>query len=136
MKHPRKRMLQAFYLIMVMILGLASRKYGELLPRWLAVYSGDILWGLMVYLMVGFLLPKQKIIHTAFIAAAFSALMEMSQLYHTPWIDAIRSNKLGGLLLGYGFLWSDLICYALGIAFGVIIEWVYYTKTTAKEVQN
>ncbi|OGO77966.1 MAG: hypothetical protein A2Y23_04450 [Clostridiales bacterium GWB2_37_7] len=129
MKHTRKRMQQAFCIILVIILGLASRKYGELLPGWLAVYSGDILWGLLVYLIVGFLLPKQRIIHTALIAFVFSTFIEVSQLYHAPWIDEIRSFKLGGLLLGYGFLWSDIICYLTGIAFGAFVEWIYYTKT-------
>ncbi|MDF2592272.1 MAG: hypothetical protein K0S75_1738, partial [Clostridia bacterium] len=52
----RKRVLQTFYILTVIILGLASRRYGELLPVWLAAYAGDVLWGLMVYLIVGFLL--------------------------------------------------------------------------------
>jgi hypothetical protein len=30
--------------------------------------------------------------------------------------------KLGGLLLGYGFLWSDLICYGAGISAGFLLE--------------
>jgi hypothetical protein len=132
----RKRVLQAFYILTVIILGLASRRYGELLPVWLAAYAGDVLWGLMVYLIVGFLLPKQKIYHIALIAFVFSALIEISQLYHAPWIDAIRSYRLGGLLLGYGFLWSDMGCYAIGIAIGSIIEWVLYRKALFNEVKN
>ena len=46
----------------------------------------------------------------------------MSQLYHAPWIDSIRHTTLGGLILGYGFLWSDLACYAVGVGLGVVIE--------------
>jgi hypothetical protein len=30
--------------------------------------------------------------------------------------------KLGGLLFGYGFLWSDLIWYGVGISVGVLLE--------------
>ena len=124
----RNRALQALYIIIVILLGLASRRYGEMLPAWLAAYSGDVLWGLMVYLIVGFILPKQRIGHIALTAFVFSALIELSQLYHAPWIDAIRSYRLGGLLLGYGFLWSDIICYALGIAIGAGLELVFYNK--------
>ena len=29
---------------------------------------------------------------------------------------------MGGLILGFGFLWSDLACYALGVGLGVLIE--------------
>ncbi|MDF2890421.1 MAG: hypothetical protein K0R80_788 [Clostridia bacterium] len=128
----RKRVSQAFYIITVILLGLASRSYGKQMPGWLAAYSGDVLWGLMVYLMVGFLQTKQKVLHTALIAFAFSALIEFTQLYHAPWIDAIRSNKLGGLLLGYGFLWSDIICYGIGIATGAVLEFLYYRKNVSK----
>jgi hypothetical protein len=30
--------------------------------------------------------------------------------------------RVGGLVLGYGFLWSDLVCYAVGIGAGVLAE--------------
>jgi hypothetical protein len=132
----RNRVLQAFYIVTVMILGLTSRSYGELLPAWLAAYSGDVLWGLMVFLMVGFLMPKQEMHFTALIAFAFSALIELSQLYHAPWIDDIRSNRLGGLLLGYGFLWSDIACYAFGITMGVLLEFLFHKKGTLNEVKK
>lgn len=132
----RKRVLQAIYIIIVIILGLASRRYGEALPAWLAAYAGDVLWALMVYLIVGFLLPKQKICHIALIAFAFSMLIEISQLYHVPWIDAIRSYRLGGLLLGYGFLWSDIGCYAFGIGAGAGFERIFYRKALFNEVKN
>ena len=39
-----------------------------------------------------------------------------------PWIDSIRHTTLGGLVLGFGFLWSDLACYAAGVGLGVTIE--------------
>lgn len=132
----RKRVQQAFYIIIVIILGLASRRYGEILPTWLAAYSGDVLWGLMVYFIMGFILPKEKIYRVALIALTFTAFIETSQLYHVPWIDAIRSNRLGSLLLGYGFLWSDIICYAFGIAFGAVFEWVFYRKILFGKVKK
>ena len=124
----RNKVRQIFLIIIVIIFGLASRSFGKLLPAWLAAYSGDILWGLMVYFIVGFLLSKQKIEYVALIAFVFSTSIEISQLYHSPWIDAIRSNRLGGLLLGYGFLWSDIVCYAFGIMVGVVIERMIYRK--------
>ena len=34
--------------------------------------------------------------------------VEESQLYHASWIDSIRGTTLGALVLGHGFLWSDL----------------------------
>ena len=42
--------------------------------------------------------------------------VEISQLDRIEWHDAIRSTRLGTLLLGRGFLWSDLLVYSLGTA--------------------
>ncbi len=53
---------------------------------------------------------------------AFSVAIELSQLYHAPWIDSIRQTTLGGLILGFGFLWSDLACYAVGVVLGVLVD--------------
>jgi hypothetical protein len=55
-------------------------------------------------------------------ASALSLLVEISQLYHGSWIDAIHQTTLGDLALGYGFLWSDLICYGVGIALGAFLD--------------
>ena len=54
---------------------------------------------------------------------ALAILVETSQLYHATWIDSIRQTTLGGLVLGFGFLWTDLACYAVGIAIAAVIEW-------------
>lgn len=42
-------------------------------------------------------------------------LIEISQLYQAEWIKNIRSTTMGRLVLGQGFLWSDLLAYAGGI---------------------
>jgi VanZ family protein len=65
---------------------------------------------------------KKTSINIAVIGAVISISIEISQLYHSPWIDVIRKTTIGGLVLGYGFLWSDIVCYIVGIAIGVILE--------------
>jgi hypothetical protein len=52
----------------------------------------------------------------------FAFGIELSQLYHARWIDQIRHTRAGGLVLGYGFLWTDLLCYVIGIAIGCALE--------------
>ena len=42
----------------IMVLGLASRKYGDVLPEFIAEYSGDTLWAAMVYWGIRFLFPS------------------------------------------------------------------------------
>jgi hypothetical protein len=39
----------------------------------------------------------------------------VSQAFHTPWLDAMRANRLGQLVLGSGFDPRDFVAYAIGI---------------------
>lgn len=124
----RSRLLYLILTIIVMILGLLSRKISGL-PKIIELYSGDILWALMVFLIIAFIFNKKSTIFIISWAIIFSYSIEISQLYHAPWIDAIRNTTLGGLILGFGFLWSDLICYTIGIIIGIIIEKLLNRKT-------
>jgi hypothetical protein len=76
----------------------------------------------MVFVVLGILAPRWSTARLARIALSLSVAIEVSQLYHAPWIDAIRRTLPGGLVLGYGFLWSDLVCYAAGVALGAGVE--------------
>jgi hypothetical protein len=108
--------------VCLVAMGLASRRYAAALPDFLALYAGDTLWALMVFVSIGFLAPRLSSFRVAAIALSVSYAVETSQLYHTQWIDSFRHTRLGGLVLGYGFLWSDIACYTVGIALGVMIE--------------
>jgi Protein of unknown function (DUF2809) len=104
-------------------LGVASRHFAGHLPYVLAAFAGDTLWAFALFLFLGLVLPRVATARVAAAAFGLSMLVEISQLYHAPWIDAIRQTTLGGLVLGFGFLWSDLVCYAVGGALGAAIEW-------------
>jgi hypothetical protein len=118
----RNRLIWALAACAVVGLGLASRRYAWYLPEFLARYAGDTLWALMVFVMIGVLAPRLSTRWVASAALAFSYAVELSQLYHAPWLDKIRNTSLGGLVLGYGFLWSDVVCYTTGVAIGVAAE--------------
>lgn len=120
----RNRILYLVLIIIVMILGIASRKYGQYLPGIISEYSGDMLWSLMVYLCFGFLGSKAPIKYIAIISLIFSFGIEISQLYQAQWINTIRESTFGSLVLGHGFLFSDLICYTFGILIGVVFEYL------------
>ena len=130
----RNRLLYLILTIIVMILGLLSRKINDL-PKIIELYSGDILWALMVFLIIAFIFNKKPTIFTISWAIIFSYSIEISQLYHAPWIDAIRNTVLGGLILGFGFLWSDLVCYTIGVIIGIIID-IMINKINIKVMSN
>ena len=107
---------------LAVVLGVGSRRFGRSLPGFLAAYAGDTLWALTAYQGIGLLLPRASTRIVALLAMVFSAMIEVSQLYHAPWIDSIRRTTLGGLVLGFEFVWSDLACYAVGVGMGIVIE--------------
>jgi threonine/homoserine/homoserine lactone efflux protein len=105
-----------------MLVGLASRRFRQQLPTFIGEYSGDVLWALMLFLVVSFVLAGRPLFQRGIISLVLAFAVEVSQLYHSPWIDGIRSTTLGGLVLGFSFLWSDLVCYLVGIAAGVLAD--------------
>lgn len=118
----RSRITYLIAVIVVVILGLSSRRYSRVLPEFLASYAGDTLWALTAFLGIGVLFPRWSTVRVCVTALLFAFAIELSQLYHSPWVEQIRHTRVGGLILGYGFLWSDFICYGVGITIGYVLE--------------
>ena len=102
--------------------GLASRAWSRHLPWWLAKNLGDALYATMVFWGFGFVAPRARTSRVALAAIAFCFAIELSQLYHAPWIDGVRATTPGRLVLGQGFHAFDLVCYALGVTLAVVLE--------------
>jgi hypothetical protein len=122
MPAPRSRVAYAAALLLVIAAGLGSRVFGRFLPAFVAAYAGDTLYATMVFVLLGLAAPRWSTARVGAAALASSCAIEVSQLYHAPWIDAIRATVPGALVLGYGFLWSDLACYVAGVALAVGAE--------------
>ncbi len=121
----------AIYIVfwfMTVCLGLLSRSSYVPLPNFLRAYAGDTIWASMVFFLFCIICSKWKTQYVALLAVLFCFSIEISQLYHAPWIDGIRSNGLGGLVLGFGFKYSDLICYLIGVLLGAAIDWVLFSR--------
>lgn len=114
--------------VFIMIMGLLSRKYMNIFPAAIASFVGDMLWAMMVYFGLRFLIPKLKLTKTLILAIVFSFSIETSQLYQADWINNIRATTLGGLVLGHGFLFEDLISYSLGIVMGCLLDYFLCDK--------
>lgn len=85
-------------------------------------YAGDAIWAAMIYFGFRFLFPSQSQKKTFLITLLFTYLIEISQLYQADWINTVRHTKLGGLILGFGFLWSDLLMYFFGILSALALD--------------
>ncbi len=117
----RKRIHYLFLIIGTIGLGLASRSGS--IPPFIYPYLGDGLYALMIYFMLGFVWPKAPSLRVAALCVLVCYGIELSQLYQADWINAIRNTRLGGLVLGFGFLWSDLVCYLAGALVGAGLEY-------------
>ena len=129
MRQRRTPMVWIALIALAAALGIGSRRFApgtrRVVPAFIAAYAGDTLWALVAFLGFGLLMPRASTRHVALLAIVFSVMIEVSQLYDAPWIATIRQTTLGGLILGFGFLWSDLICYVVGVGLGVLIELGY-----------
>lgn len=73
--------------IIVMILGLGSRHFSVNFPNWINRYLGDILWAFMVFFLFGLIFRTRETRWVIVLTFLFSYGIEISQLYHSPWID-------------------------------------------------
>lgn len=120
-----KRWIYFAVTFVVILVGLASRKYGDILPEFIAEYSGDTLWAAMVYWGLRFLFSSSSIPKVAAGALLFSYCIEFSKLYQADWANIVRSTTLGALIFGHGFLWTDIICYTVGVLLSAIVDYYY-----------
>ncbi len=118
----RNRLVYAGLVVLVIALGLASRKFAPHLPKLLQKNAGDTLWATMVFVLWGLLLPRLSTLRIAAYSALFSLTIEVLKFCHAPFLEAIRNTTLGRLVFGFVFQWKNLLCYAVGIGLGVALE--------------
>ena len=122
----RNRIIYSLLIIMIIGIGLVSR--ADFIPKLICPYLGDVLYTLMIYFIIGFLFPRFHSLKVALISIVICFIIELSQLYEPDWIIEIRRNKLGGLIIGYGFLCSDLISYIIGGVMGFGLEHLAFKR--------
>ena len=122
--------------VLVAGLGLLWRSELTPLPGFFVKYGGVALWALMVFLGLGVAFPKFSTVRLACIAGCVAWCVEFLQLYHVPWIDAVRSTQLGNLVLGTTFHWPDLVAYLVGILGGALVESASLRQASSTETRT
>jgi Protein of unknown function (DUF2809) len=104
-------------------LAIATRTHRQWFHPLVVQYGGDIIWAGMFFFFMRIFFNEAKLWKLAVACYLIGVAVELLQLYHAPWIETIRHTKIGGLLLGFGFLWSDIVCYAVGvfIAYWIVV---------------
>lgn len=118
----RAKLAYSLAMLMMMVLGFGSRAFADQLPLFISRHFGDALWAAMIYFAFRVLLTRQQRWISVVLSFGFSFSIEFSQLYQEIWINELRATLLGGLILGKGFLWVDLIRYSVGILFSYVAD--------------
>jgi hypothetical protein len=117
----RRRLIYLACFILIIPIGLSTRSYGANMPRIVATYGGDTLYATCIFFFLRIWLAKPAVWRIALYAFIACVCIEVSQLYQAHWIQQLRHTPPFGLILGYGFLWSDMVCYAVGALLGWMI---------------
>lgn len=122
MKEPVQRSRPLYALAAVLIAGMGLAWRALPLSDFASKYGGDALWALMVFCGMGFLFARASTLQVSLFALGFAWAIEFLQLYHAPWIDAVRGTLPGRLVLGSTFNPPDLLAYVAGVALGALLE--------------
>ena len=106
----RKILISLIGIIVLIPIGLYSRKVS-----WIPDETGDALWAMMVFCIWRIVLVKKELRLIAVVSLTHSFLVEFSQLIRWPWLVSFRNTFIGHMMLGQGFLWTDLLAYLIGI---------------------
>lgn len=120
----RARVSYAMLALATIALGLGVHLHGDAFGPSTRDVIGDALWAAMIAWWVAALIPAASIRARGLVALLICFAVEVSQLYHTPALDALRRTTLGELTLGSGFDPRDLAAYALGVLAAALFEWM------------
>lgn len=112
----QERMKYLSLTLATIIIGLISRRIDSV-----PLFVGDGLYAVMMFFIIRTIFIRFSISKVAIISLAITYSIEISQLYQAQWINDIRHTLPGRLILGQGFLWSDLIAYLVGVVLITVI---------------
>ncbi len=120
-----KKILLYFLLFLLSIpLGLATRYFPDYFPDVISIYGGDVLYATCLFFFIRLLFPATELAKLTILSFLACLVIELQQLYKAGWIVHLRHTFPFGLILGYDFVLSDCICYAVGCILGVSIAYL------------
>ena len=126
----KRRIAAIISLLVIVPIGFYGKFYSGPAAGWVNDSLGgvfyEIFWCLVLFLF--FANGSPKIIATGVLIA--TCLLECLQLWHPPFLEAIRSHFIGRTILGTAFVWSDFPYYFLGSYLGYL--WIRRLKNIGK----
>jgi uncharacterized protein DUF2809 len=127
------RRLRYFVLaILTILVGLIVHFDGRVLSFRVRDILGDALWAMMMVWWMGVALPRVRLSARGLAAFGICVAVELSQRYHTAFLDAARLTIPGQLILGSGYDPRDFLAYAAGVIAAVTLAQVVMEPANQK----
>ncbi len=114
----RYRLRTGLVLAVLIPVGLGTKVYSGPLESWVHGSAGGLLYVVFWCMVVGAFLPRGRPGRIAWAVFGVTCLLEVAQLWHPPFLEAVRGTFPGALLLGTTFVSSDFPHYAAGTLIG------------------
>ena len=85
---------------------------------WCRLYGAAVLYEVFWVVFLRLVFPQLAPVWCAAIVLVFTCILEVLQLWHPVWLEAIRATFLGAAVLGTSFDKWDFPHYAMGSALG------------------
>ncbi|AXG74764.1 DUF2809 domain-containing protein [Flavobacterium arcticum] len=132
----KKRLIYILAIVLTIVSGLFVRSKKMWFPDVVNLYAGDVLYAFMMYYVVCFIFIKKNITFRAITGLLICYTIELSQLYQAEWLNIIRQTLLGKLILGSGFLYSDLLAYFIGILAAATVDYLFIYNRISQRVSR
>jgi len=115
----RQRTVILFFSVLIIVpLGLLTKTYHGPGRIWVNYSLGGVFYEIFFCLIVAIIFPAARPWKIAGWVFLITAVLELLQLYHPPWLTVLRTFWLGHLLLGNSFSVWDFPHYLLGCLLG------------------
>jgi len=111
-------------LLILFVLGFATKFYGGPGSLWVSNHLGDILYETFWCLFIAFCAPQMPIKKNVLLVFVITCFLEFLQLWHPPFLATLRNTFIGHAILGSHFDIWDIPHYALGC----ILAYIWLTK--------
>lgn len=118
----RNRITYFMCIIIAIILTIMIENYKNVLPLSIGNYLENVLKALIIYLFIAFIFKKISAINISVISMLICSCFSISNLCEIPWVDNIKNTSIGLFILGNSFVYTDLICYLVGVILGFVLE--------------
>lgn len=105
-------------ILIITPIGFYSKFYQGPAASWVNNSLGGLFYEIFWCLVVFIFFPKAKPGKIGTIVLTITCLLEFLQLWHPPFLQAIRDNFIGVTIIGDCFSWSDFLYYLIGTGMG------------------